>query len=285
MSRSPNHYETLGIAESADLDEIKRAFRLRALETHPDRNPSNPSAGQEFIKVAQAYETLSDVHKRAAYDFRVLGGRSRTADYGITVDDVLAIDTDSILDTKGDDALEEYIVGNAPPRTTTLATFFRDLERTENFILFRDGKEAFYRHRYLEAAAILGEAVERSPYNILYRHYHALALAELGRAKAAIRELKHAIRLGEARYPWKICPGVRRALHDVYKKSGHRLAAWWMARREGAILFADRLTIMDRERLRLKKMFYLESLKSLALETPGAPLFETEIRRLPPPSA
>lgn len=283
MSPAANHYEVLGVREDAGPEEIKRAFRRRSLETHPDKRPNDPEAHAAFIRVAQAYETLSDVHKRASYDLRVLKVRSRTADYGITIDDVLAADHSSIMDTKADDALEEYIVGNTPPRDLRLETFFRDLERTEIFILFRDAKERFFRKDHAAAEAMFARAVEKSPHNILYRHYHALSLAELGRTRQAVREFQKAIRMGELRYPLRLCPGVRRALYDLYVRKGKRLSAWWMARRQGEILFDDGLTLDERERMRLKKIAYLESLKLLSAERrANLPLLPASTRRAPP---
>jgi molecular chaperone DnaJ len=64
-----DYYETLGIARDADEAEIKRAYRQKAKELHPDRNPDDRSrAEQEFKRVAEAYEVLSDRQKRAQYD-------------------------------------------------------------------------------------------------------------------------------------------------------------------------------------------------------------------------
>ena len=271
MARDPNHYEVLGIGPGCDLEEIKHAFRLQALATHPDQHPDDPDADQKFIRVAHAYEILSDVHKRAAYDFRTLKSRSRTADYGITIDDVLRADHESILDTKGDDALEEYIVGVNPPRNTTLMTFFRDLERTEIFVLFRDGKEAYQRKRYERAESIFLQAVVHTPHNILYRHHLGLAYEARGKTRRAIREFKQAIGIGLSRYPLLRCPGVHRALYGLYRKRGRRLRAWWYARRHAEILFDDRLTLADRERLRLKKIVYQESLRTMQEETSDRP--------------
>jgi len=59
-------YDVLGVARDAPLDEIKRAYRALARELHPDRNPS-PDAEARFIRVAAAWETLSDGHRRAAW--------------------------------------------------------------------------------------------------------------------------------------------------------------------------------------------------------------------------
>jgi molecular chaperone DnaJ len=64
-----DYYETLGVARDADEAEIKRAYRQKAKELHPDRNPENRGrAEQEFKRVAEAYEVLSDQQKRAQYD-------------------------------------------------------------------------------------------------------------------------------------------------------------------------------------------------------------------------
>ena len=62
-----NFYEVLGVKSDAASSEIKRAYRQRSLETHPDRN-KDPNAHEQFIQVGRAYETLKDPAKRASYD-------------------------------------------------------------------------------------------------------------------------------------------------------------------------------------------------------------------------
>ena len=61
-------YATLGIPKDASPDAIKKAYRKKALESHPDRNPNNPKAEAQFKSISEAYEVLSDENKRRVYD-------------------------------------------------------------------------------------------------------------------------------------------------------------------------------------------------------------------------
>ena len=61
-------YEVLGVNRDAADDEIKKAYRKLAMKHHPDRNPDNPKAEEQFKEAKEAYEILSDPQKRAAYD-------------------------------------------------------------------------------------------------------------------------------------------------------------------------------------------------------------------------
>ena len=63
-----DYYEALGIDRDASQDEIKKAFRTLARQTHPDANPDDPNAEERFRAVAEAYEVLSDPQRRVRYD-------------------------------------------------------------------------------------------------------------------------------------------------------------------------------------------------------------------------
>ena len=61
-------YEVLGVARDADDKALKSAYRKMAMQFHPDRNPGDAEAEAKFKEVNEAYDTLKDGQKRAAYD-------------------------------------------------------------------------------------------------------------------------------------------------------------------------------------------------------------------------
>ena len=63
-----DYYEILEISKTATTAEIKKAYRKQALKYHPDKNPGDKEAEENFKLAAEAYEVLSDENKRATYD-------------------------------------------------------------------------------------------------------------------------------------------------------------------------------------------------------------------------
>ncbi|MGB2907575.1 MAG: molecular chaperone DnaJ [Candidatus Aminicenantaceae bacterium] len=67
-------YEVLGVSHDASPDEIKKAYRQKAMQFHPDRNPGDPESEENFKEAAEAYSVLADPEKRATYDRFGYGG-------------------------------------------------------------------------------------------------------------------------------------------------------------------------------------------------------------------
>ena len=89
-------YDILGISKGATAAEIKKAYRKKAVQYHPDKNPGDDTAEANFKKAAEAYEVLSDDNKRARYDqyghqaFEGGGGGGGFGGGGMNMDDIFS---------------------------------------------------------------------------------------------------------------------------------------------------------------------------------------------------
>ena len=77
-----DYYEVLGVDKKASADEIKKAYRKKAIQYHPDRNPGDKEAEEKFKEAAEAYDVLSNPDKRARYDQFGFAGMSGAAGNG-----------------------------------------------------------------------------------------------------------------------------------------------------------------------------------------------------------
>ncbi len=78
MPEKRDYYEVLDLSKDATEADIKKSFRKKAMQYHPDRNPDDPEAANKFKEASEAYEILTDPEKRSAYDrFGFSGVESR----------------------------------------------------------------------------------------------------------------------------------------------------------------------------------------------------------------
>lgn len=68
MAEKRDYYEVLGVEKNASAEDIKKAYRKKAIQYHPDKNPGDKEAEEKFKEAAEAYEVLSDPQKRQRYD-------------------------------------------------------------------------------------------------------------------------------------------------------------------------------------------------------------------------
>lgn len=114
-----DYYEVLGVSRDATQDEIKRAYRRKAKEFHPDKNPtSRKKAEEEFKRATEAYEVLSDPDKRAQYDRYGHAGPAQGFDF-TTTDFHRAREAFSEFGFGGFDDLFDLFFRQGAPRTAT----------------------------------------------------------------------------------------------------------------------------------------------------------------------
>ena len=94
MAEKRDYYEVLEVPKTATQEEIKKAYRKKAIQYHPDKNPGNKEAEEKFKEAAEAYEVLSDPQKRQRYDqygfAGVGGGAGGFSGQGMDLNDIFA---------------------------------------------------------------------------------------------------------------------------------------------------------------------------------------------------
>lgn len=94
MADKRDYYEVLGIEKGASAQEIKKAYRKKAIQYHPDKNPGDKEAEEKFKEAAEAYEVLSNPEKRQRYDqfgFAGMGNQGGFSGADMSMDDIFSM--------------------------------------------------------------------------------------------------------------------------------------------------------------------------------------------------
>ncbi len=250
-------YELLDVSPDCDFTTLKKAYYRKARKCHPDLFADSPEKTEEFKKLVDAFNTLSDPELRAAYN--------RNIEVSALP---VRIPAESIMDTDSDDTLEELIVGNSPPEDATLMTLFRDLERTLVFITWREARNYFSERRYKASARLFQKLVVLAPDNILYRVYLARSLVPLREYGKAKYHYKAALNIGEHRRPPQNLYRIREELDVLNRRRNpllHRILDALSPKKETAFVPTDEQMLRETARV-MQKMMDEQSNRRKALE-------------------
>lgn len=215
-----NLYQILGVAPGVGFDELKKAYRTLAKQCHPDLFGNDNAKTEEFQRLVHAFDVLSDPDSRSQYD-RHLEFENATGS---------ALRTQAVMDSIADDILEEMVVGNEAPKHTTLMTLMLDLERTENFIRFRQAKTLFFCGQYGKCQSICEALVNVSPGNILYHYYLGESCRLQNKFSKAVKHFRICLSLGMHRTPPQRLVKIRRHCRQAQENRGFwgKALAWLM---------------------------------------------------------
>ena len=131
---SETHYTILGISNTASEDDIKKAYRKRSLEYHPDRNNNDREKANIFKKVTEAYTVLSDPVKREQYDFTLKMSQNHYDDQTAFMNMFLKpFDTKNIIDEIRNSQFAKNILMNDPIAAMAFGNISLDSNDLSNF--------------------------------------------------------------------------------------------------------------------------------------------------------
>ena len=107
-----DYYEVLEVSKTASVEEIKKAYRKKAMQYHPDRNPGSKEAEEKFKEAAEAYGVLSDQNKRARYDRYGHAGMSGQ-DFGGSMNDIFSSSVTSSATCLAEDSAASAVVAGS----------------------------------------------------------------------------------------------------------------------------------------------------------------------------
>jgi len=175
---SRDYYEALEVARDAPEEEIKRAYRKKALKYHPDRNPDDPSAAEKFKEAAEAYEVLSDPEKRRLYDMYGEAGLSAAGVRHFTsYEDIFGAFSDVFAGSLFEDFFGAGMARQRGRGRSLRVTLEVDMEEVAHGV---EKTVSLRRHERCEACGGTGCAPGKKPVNCPYCRGHGMVESRQG---------------------------------------------------------------------------------------------------------
>lgn len=207
-------YALLDVSADAPFSVLKKAYYRQAKRCHPDLHRGTRDKEQQFQQLVHAFDVLSDPIQRRAYD-KWREQASKIAQAPVRYH---AQRSYWIMDSAADDILEELIVGNYVPAGSSLQTLLTDLESTDRFICFREGKTAYYTGHYAAAQVAFRRCLGNCSVNILYHFYFAECAMRLKQYRKARKHYRRCLAIGQDRVPVQRLERVHRRLNALRRK-------------------------------------------------------------------
>jgi curved DNA-binding protein CbpA len=250
MANPQNYYEILQVSQDATLQEIKIAFRRLARQYHPDLHPNQPTATEQFKKICQAYEILSDSQLRQQYnqEINIQFAQSNSEETNhFSQQDFYHRGNHKTQDKDFESAIADYnqAIENNPDfwqvylkRAEAYYQLFKDssvLEDCQTILRIKPNSEQAYyylglsrqRLGYTQSAIdAYSKAIQLEPNPPQFYQHRGLAYEEIENYSQAINDFRIAIRLFQRNREFNQIPTFQRKINNLSKKNKISQEQW-----------------------------------------------------------
>ena len=219
MVRDP--YEVLGVERGASTDEVKKAYRKKARENHPDLNPNNPTAAERMNEVNEAYDRILNPEKYAASDRRAKGGQPGSSSQGPAGPSRTGGSQQTGYSTEGNpygwttiDLDDLFGFGQAGSSSIP-----RPEASASDSPLIRQAIDAINAQRFAQAVDILG-TVTSTGRDARWYYLSALANDGAGNSLSALEHIRRAVKLDPSKTEYRQVLMMFQQAGSAYREEG-----------------------------------------------------------------